>query len=588
MEKKETNEKEYYNYNLDKMLSKYITREVYGDFTVILRDIFQRRAYEFGFSEEHMEKEASNFINKVKSIGFVPKEEMSSETAMGVYSSRESNIKINQDWYLNYTKGLSEFDYGTKMFETLTHEVYHGITDIGSQLGLMYVKNNEWRGAALNEVFTETAANRASMPRGAKEAEQYRSDTDGYPDITFVANLLAASIGTSEKELLKAGAQNRTQLIEVFASKFPSGKPLTEANKLFEKMESSLDIIYNVRYSKESQKTQEERDVDAQLLEGALSTLYGTAFELASHQIAHDKKDISSNYVGELTYRYSKMEKIMEDSLNLFEAWKNITPQIKSKVYVKAEPFRKKLADRVIGVDTIQRASHRITNPNDLETLSKSAKQGKLALNFIALKKYRINLGKSTSESVSSITEDLEQYNHVMEEDFDNGKVWDNTDVSTVMKKIFIADMERKGLIHKPTEAELQDTEELPIVDKTEELPVVDKTEELPVVEPTEELPIVDGNENKKGILGKLKDSINIIVTRFKNRNQQKLNQGRETREGDNSEYYASLATKSVESSLEQYIVKPEQLQHSPLKLEDINVGKEQINEKEMQDDDGR
>lgn len=206
MEKDRSNEKLYYNNNLDKLLSMYITRERYGDFAIILKDIFHRRAYEFDFSNEHMLDEVMRFANNVQKVSFVPQSEMSFERAMGVYMSAEREIRLSQDYFANCEISLTEEQFGEKMFETLTHEVYHGISNDKNGIGLTYYNylHRQWEGTALDEVFTETAANRASIARTPEDAERYRSDTDGYPDITFATNLLAASVRTYRERDFKS------------------------------------------------------------------------------------------------------------------------------------------------------------------------------------------------------------------------------------------------------------------------------------------------------------------------------------------------------------------------------------------------
>lgn len=206
MEKNNSNEKLYYNDNLNRILSQYITYQKYGDFAVILKDIFHRRAYEFEFSNEHILDEVMNFVNNVQKVSFVPRGEMSFERAMGVYMPAEHEIRLNQDFFANCEITLPEEQFGEKMFETLTHEVYHGIGDRKSGTGLTYYNylRGQWDGTALDEVFVETAANRASIARKPEDAEHYRSDTDGYPDITFATNLLAASVRTYRKRNFKS------------------------------------------------------------------------------------------------------------------------------------------------------------------------------------------------------------------------------------------------------------------------------------------------------------------------------------------------------------------------------------------------
>ena len=50
-------QKIYFNEQLQKILDANIIYEKYGEFTPILSEIFQRRAYEFKFSNEHMKEE---------------------------------------------------------------------------------------------------------------------------------------------------------------------------------------------------------------------------------------------------------------------------------------------------------------------------------------------------------------------------------------------------------------------------------------------------------------------------------------------------------------------------------------------------
>lgn len=397
--------------------------------------------------------------------------------------------------------------------------------------------------------------------------------------------------GLTEKEILKAGIQNRKTLMETIANKF-EGANFSKAAKMLEKFESSLDLIYNVRYSQNQEKTQAEREADMNVLGSSLTSLYKSAFELASYQITNDKGPMSLSYSGNTTYRYLKMEKIMQDSLNVFETWGAISPQMKSKIYVQAEPARKSLSDRVVGIDAIVKQAYKVTDYNDLNKMAYSAKQGKLAYNFIELKKYGINLEQSNSTGIASITDNLENSKYVMKEDFDDGKKWDNKDVAVVLKRMFIQDMERKGLRRNG----------LGIfgAGKTAEVPVVDpyKTDELPVIndgiEKTEELETTGdvGEPDKKGIFGKLKDSINIIITRFKNRNLAKLNSPREERPEDNSEYYASLVNNSesrLESSLDKYKYNVNlNSKQSELHVENINIGKSEKTNERQDDNDGR
>ena len=59
--------------------------------------------------------------------------------------------------------------------------------------------------------------------------------------------MLAASLGSSEREILKSGIQNRTTFMKFFMSKFYKLEDAQYAkNELFDNFESSFDLIYNI------------------------------------------------------------------------------------------------------------------------------------------------------------------------------------------------------------------------------------------------------------------------------------------------------------------------------------------------------
>ena len=63
-------DKIYYNEELEQILNRHIKEEKYGGFKSLLNEIFQRRAYEYRFDHQNMEKEIKNFVEKVEAIEF--------------------------------------------------------------------------------------------------------------------------------------------------------------------------------------------------------------------------------------------------------------------------------------------------------------------------------------------------------------------------------------------------------------------------------------------------------------------------------------------------------------------------------------
>ncbi len=565
------NEKNYYDENISGIIDEWITEERYGDLTPIIKDIIYRRAYEFGIKKNDVRVEVENFVRKVKTIEFVHKSEMLlSESCMGVYSPQLSTIRLNIDYFSKLEEKVSQEEFGTKMYETLTHEMYHAFANKNGYSGLEYYsrKNKRWEGTALNEVFTETAANRASITRTPEDAEKYRSETDGYSELTFVTNFLAASLKCTEKEILSAGIQNRVELMKLFYSKFPKDKVSQFKEDFFDPIEASLDILYNASYGQKKSMSKEEYQANMEIRASALKSLYRTTFKLASYQIANDETELSGDYSSHVAYRFSKMDKIMRDSLELFKKYQQITPEMEEQILSDTVVERDILATQVSQINDIVTQSHRVKNPSMMQELENAARKGKLSDYAGYLDKAGIQLHNCDSHNIRSLisqmTDSVSVTGYIMQEDFDNGKQWNNSRVSSIIKKVF--DQKMQEMIDR----EERDTEPIPVIEDTEPVPVLDDTEPLPVVE--------------EGIFAKLKKSVKNIINSFKNRNLKKLNDGNQEYYTDEN-YYAGLATNKFEqeNKLDQYRV--DVPQHG-LHLEELNVG--EVENERQQEDEGR
>lgn len=493
------NEKEYYDKNLERILRSKITREKYGDFALILEEIFQRRAYEFDFLLEQMEQEVENFVRNVNSIEFVSKEEMNgSPNAMGIYCPGEFTIKLNESHFYNKFKNdLDNNQLGIEVFETLTHEVYHAISDYSKDgyLGLSYKDGQKWKGNALNEIFTETAADRASYGKKVEEADNYRNQTSGYTDITFVTNLLAASIGVSEKEVLKAGVQNRGTLSELFYSKFPNFNEADFAkNDLFDPIETDLDIIYNASYNPNSDYI--TYDMRKNLVKSSLIALYNNIYELASFQIAVDVSKELSDSAADATYRFLKMEKIMKDSLKYFKKIEVIDKNDIKEIEKYTHNSRNTMAIKVNGLNNLNDEKFKINDPTILQEQFERVKRNEFykESNINMLKNnYGFNLVYKNIKEIQDDTKDLKYTNYILKEDYDNGLQWDNTSASIVTKKIF--------------DKRLQEMLKIG-AEKTQELPII--TDDM--LEKKEE-----------SFLSKIKNGFKNIIKKFQNRNLKQL-----------------------------------------------------------------
>lgn len=204
----------YDNEKLEKILNRYIKEEKYGGFKPLLNEIFLRRAYEFGFDDRQMKKQIKNFVKKIDKIYFGINISKEDEDTLGIYYSRTKHIYINCE-HRDFKKDCIDY---LEMYEVLTHETYHAISKglkietnnpnvaIVDPKGMILLADAEEQdGEAANEIWTETAANRTSYKRTQEDDERFRANTNGYSNITFLVNLLSASFGIKEREILKAG-----------------------------------------------------------------------------------------------------------------------------------------------------------------------------------------------------------------------------------------------------------------------------------------------------------------------------------------------------------------------------------------------
>lgn len=370
--------KSYNNNKLRRKLKKIITRKKYGDWAIILEDVFQRRAYEFELTDEEIIAEARNFVQNVNEICWVSENELDSSSTMGIYFSGDNGrICLNQDYFLNeYRYAQSNIDFGQMLYEVLTHEIYHAISDwykLDYTMGLVFYDmiKGYYRGIAINEVFTEVAADRTSYSKNVADAEKGRRDTVGYSTITFSINLLAAALGWSEKELLKAGIQGREELSKFLNSKFSEKIFADVVGKGYcASFENALDAIYDIEYSDEYVDSNEGFAASKKRVKEALKGLYKTAYEIMNFRIEVSNDDIDSNYVEELKYSLSKMERIVRDSFRNFNKFYNYSRKEQYEIMNSLNYIKSRVESQINGMNIIAKSCEVIDDQDLVKQLT--------------------------------------------------------------------------------------------------------------------------------------------------------------------------------------------------------------------------
>lgn len=480
MEKNTNTQKEYYNKALEKILKNYITHKQYGEYAEILENIFQRRAYEYGFSESEIEMQVKNFVRNVKKIKFAPQRKFLHNDTAASYQGK--NILLNQDYYIRKEKECGPIFFGIDMYSALSHEVYHAIANAKGNIGITYY-NEDWEreGVALDEIFTEAASYRTSFDK----YDEFDSYTSGYTEISFGINLLAAALGTTEKELLKKGMSNRSDLMALLNSKFSSKEDADKAQDIFKKFEESLNIIYNLEYQiDKSEDFKDNEGIERELRRTALSSLYESIYNLASLQISSDKMNTSQKYVSEVVYRFLKIGTIMGDSM--YRVITRCTEDI-LKVVLGTEESRKQLADKIIAMQELSKNFDSFSDYGSYYKEFESAKKGMDSERRRQIfEKYGIEIPEDSIKILNDMEVPQEYSEYIFREDLDSGKKWDNTRIAEVMRSIYIREMERKGKREKEV--------------------------------------IADYSSGNMGVFDKAIKAINLLITKFKNKGLPQLN----------------------------------------------------------------
>lgn len=355
----------YHNEEIQKLLDKYVTEKQYHEFKPILDEIIQRRAFAFDLPISQVRIEIGYMVANINKIRFADKEEFSNSNVVGVYKSGQKEICINrsiiknrEDNYSMLVDGIFEGEeaekiikqaLGKDVFETLTHEVFHAITDFGN--GIIGISHNyTWpggmqsiEGVHLNEIITESATSRIVNNIKSEDIQQGYSKTLGYEHLTFITNMLANAIGVSEKELLKAGITNREEFLNLYYSKFQNDDR-TAAFNILRSVENS--IFYAV-------KTWKNIPGDTKYQAEHIANIYNNLYRLAYLQVLSEDKNITPELVGEVFYRFQKMTSIMVNSTNYFLQNGFVSEQDLPMIADKIKDFRDRFHRQALDLNDV-------------------------------------------------------------------------------------------------------------------------------------------------------------------------------------------------------------------------------------------
>jgi len=315
---------DYHNAELQKMLESKITPEKYKQYAPILHEIMQRRAYEFDFPIDRMERETDNLVKNLEGIQYSNESDRKlSKNVAAVYNTTSKYITINKEMverdkalmgkYSTLSPELLNRWTGQQIYETLTHEVYHAITMWDDKtMGLEFEEYGMTLGGALTEAVTESAASRTSKIKDPRNINRGYTRTSGYETTTYATNMIAYAMGLTQKEFLSHALGNKEELLEYLKSKRPDRSPSVIENEIG--LMESIFTIAN-KYPKgiiTEEFTQREKDGNRIGFE----QMYSRIADLGKNSLLTDSRPLDMQVIGEMYARERKFTTIALNSLN--------------------------------------------------------------------------------------------------------------------------------------------------------------------------------------------------------------------------------------------------------------------------------
>ena len=444
----------------DKKLEKKIKEKFgnsYGDFQPILVDILLKRKFVFGFSDEHIIREAEKILNNTSLIQY--SEDSSVPNCNGAHCNQSRMLVIMANSNVE------------NLYKIVVHEIFHALSSriIDSNENEFDISLPNVEKKEIEQKYTsdyETGIYKMREPRKGEPryiGELYKQDGVfsnetmeafnertanlfynggffGYLNITFFPHLLSAVLGLCERDMLKAGNDSSRVFLKKIYSLFPENQKNT-IDQCIEKMGKQVDTIY---IAKAMAECVGYRHKGKKELNASIEGVNNVAYELFELQVKNDKRELSDELIGELVCRYNGIDKSIIDAENTNEPYVN--KKCKQKVEArKKESFRmvrdffmlNKLKDLVSDKEKLAQYQILLKTGN-IEELSKQILDDNPNVNI-----------QSIYDSFDDYIEKKEYenckyYQDIKEKDFFNGKIWDNTKVNEMLM-----DLLRKSEINK-------------------------------------------------------------------------------------------------------------------------------------------
>lgn len=251
--------KEYYN----KQKANYINHRLRSTginkvCLPLIIDVMLRRQFEYGLSDEMLDRDINTFIYNVEKIEITQLK----PGTLGHFHAKDKAIRLNEQLFQGET---IDFE---KIYLIFTHECIHAISNEetieGRKEDRIFNHYNFLFTIGAEEAFTECIADSQVYNREYNEFQKgpYISETIAYSDITPYIDVISLTFGVGKKELLSATVKGEVELNNLLNKSMNTRYENLRYNEIFFGIVTNLSLLNSsIERNEELNISRSEEDI---------------------------------------------------------------------------------------------------------------------------------------------------------------------------------------------------------------------------------------------------------------------------------------------------------------------------------------
>jgi len=387
------------------------------EFKPLITDIVLRRALQYMLSDELLEEDLASLKANLKEVIISDKILENRESVLGLYVPDEKKI-IMAPQTLKLPPEV--------FFQILSHEVYHTLSKDRNGVDRFDRFNTILQNYSdvFEEIVVEKASYRATYPT-QHNLSGLNENAYAYSDIVFVLDMIEATYGVNEQDLLEHAIYGRNCLVDFLVQKESPDKSIEDVYQFLEEIEVGASLLWSTLYPRES-KEQSREDVEDNI-ECSIESLFNICEEKILQRMSGTKTkslEEAKQLKKEIAFCQYRLKNVVKTVIQNFEQDGEYSILKTFKKYTKM--YRSEITKRLSYMQQILQDSDFKSVQEQIQ-MFRRAKRGKFEGKYFEENKINEeNYRYSISKKYIADSEELKGFSYG----------WDNTYVVSLCKKI--------------------------------------------------------------------------------------------------------------------------------------------------------